>query len=143
MAPTASDLHRDRHVRPHHQRTAHAVVTDARGAASQELSSRMRRYTLAMAFRLACFISMAFVGGWLRWTLLAFAVFLPYVAVVLANQADQRSVESQVEHGAPEDAPALTTGAEGVVLPGEVIDGEVIDGEVVDEPADAYAGRAA
>src|SRR3712207_5436279 len=127
MAPTASDLHRDRPVLPHlpHQRAAHAVVTDARGAASTELSSRVRRYSLAMAFRLACFISMAFVDGWLRWTLLAFAVFLPYVAVVLANQADQRTVENEVEHGAPEDAPALTTGAETVVLPGDVIEGEV------------------
>ena len=144
MAPTASDLHRDRHLLPHHQQqTAHAVITDARGAASQELSSRVRRYTLAMAFRLACFISMAFVDGWLRWTLLAFAVFLPYVAVVLANQADQRTPQSQVEHGAPEDAPALTTGAETTVLHGEIIDGEVIDGEVVDEPDGPYVRRAA
>jgi len=143
MAPTASDLHSDRHLLPHHQPTAHAVITDARGAASQELSSRVRRYTFAMAFRLACFLGMAFVDGWLRWTLLAFAVFLPYVAVVLANQADQRTVESQVEHGAPADAPALTTGAGTAVPPGDVIPGEVVDGEVVDEPVADYARRAA
>jgi type III secretory pathway component EscV len=98
----------------------------------------MRRYTIAMAFRLACFVSMAFVGGWPRWTLLAFAVFLPYVAVVLANQTDQRSIANQVEHGAPEDASALTTGAEGVV-----ISGDVISGEVVDDTTDEYARPAA
>ena len=125
MAPTASDLHRDRHLLPHHQQqTAHAVITDARGAASQELSSRVRRYTLAMAFRLACFISMAFVDGWLRWTLLAFAVFLPYVAVVLANQADERTTPSEVEHGAPEAAPQLTTGYHAEVIEGDVVDDE-------------------
>jgi hypothetical protein len=92
-----------------------------------------------MAFRLACFLGMAFVDGWLRWTLLAFAVFLPYIAVVLANQSDQRTVASQVEHGAPQDAPALTTGAEGVVLSGDVISGEVVD----DDPVDEYSRSAA
>ncbi len=137
MAPTASDLHSDRPF-PHLHPAPAAVITDARGAASEELSSRMRRYTIAMTFRLACFLGMAFVDGWLRWTLLAFAVFLPYIAVVLANQSDQRTVASQVEHGAPEDAPALTTGAEGVV-----ISGDVISGEVVDDPADEYARPAA
>jgi type III secretory pathway component EscV len=129
MAPTASDLHSDRPFpHPHlHPAPEAAVITDARDAASKELASRMRRYTIAMAFRLACFISMAFVDGWLRWTLLAFAVFLPYVAVVLANQSDQRTVHNRVEHGAPADAPALTTGAEPVVITGEVISGEVVD----------------
>jgi type III secretory pathway component EscV len=139
MAPTASDLHSDRPFPHLHPAPAAAVITDARGAASQELSSRMRRYTIAMTFRLACFVGMAFVGGWLRWTLLAFAVFLPYVAVVLANQSDQRTVASQVEQGAPEGAAALTTGAEGVDLSGDVISGEV----VADDPAEEYARPAA
>ena len=147
MAPTVTDQH-GAHSLPHlHRAPEAAVITDARGASSQELSSRMRRYTFAMAFRLACFIGMAFVDGWLRWTFLAFAVFMPYVAVVLANQADQRTVKSKVEHGAPQDAPALTVG-EGFVLHGEVIDGEVVDGEVIDgevgdDPADQYARPAA
>src|SRR5919202_591441 len=138
MAPTASDLHSDRPFPHLHPAPAAAVITDARGAASRELSSRMRRYTIAMTFRLACFLGMAFVDGWLRWALLAFAVFLPYVAVVLANQTDQRTVASQVEHGAPEDAPALTTGAEGVDLSGDVISGEVV-GDPADEDLRAAA----
>src|SRR5919112_1264616 len=126
MAPTASDLHSDRPFPHLHPAPAAAVITDARGAASKELSSRMRRYTVAMAFRLACFIGMAFVGGWLRWTLLAFAVFLPYIAVVLANQSDQRTIANEVEPGAPEGAPALTTGADAGPTAGEVIRGEVV-----------------
>jgi type III secretory pathway component EscV len=135
MAPTASDLHSDRPFSHLHPAPAAAVITDARDASSKELSSRMRRYTIAMTFRLACFLGMAFVDGWLRWTLLAFAVFLPYIAVVLANQSDQRTVTSHVEHGAPQDAPALTTGAEGVVLTGEVVSGEVVDDGLADEYA--------
>jgi fatty acid desaturase len=138
MASTARDLHSDRHLLPQH-RTAPApvVITDARDAGSKELSSRMRRYGLAMAFRLACFIGMALVDGWLRWTLLAFAVFLPYVAVLMANQADQRTVHHDIEHGAPQDAPRLTTGADVPVT------GDVIVGEVLDDPAEEPVRRAA
>lgn len=107
----------------HHAQGA-SVITDARGASSVELSRRVKRYSLAMAFRMACFLSMVFVEGWLRWTLLAFAVFLPYVAVVLANQADERTTPSEVEHGAPEDAPQLTTGDHAEVIEGELADDE-------------------
>ena len=114
---------------PHslHRAPTASVITDARGSASGELSRRVRRYTIAMAFRMACFLSMVFVEGWLRWTLLAFAVFLPYVAVVLANQADERTTENEVEHGAPEDARQLTTGDRVEVIAGDVVD--------LDEPA--------
>jgi hypothetical protein len=93
----------------------------------------MRRYALAMGFRMACFLGMVFVDGWLRWTLLAFAVFLPYVAVVLANQSDQRTRTNEVEHGAPQEAPELTSGAEAVVIEGELVDD--VDGDEQVRPA--------
>ena len=137
MAPTASDLHSDRHLLPHHRAAATAVITDARDAGSKELSSRMWRYGIAMAFRLACFVGIVFVDGWLRWMLLAFAVFLPYVAVLMANQADERTVHHDFEHGAPQDAPQLTTGT------GAPVSGEVIEGEVVDDGTGDFARRAA
>ncbi len=111
------------------------MITDARASSLVELDKRVKRYSLAMAFRMACFLSMVFVDGWLRWTLLAFAVFLPYVAVVLANQADERTTPSQIEHGAPEEAPQLTVGERVDVVEGDVIEGDVIEGDVVeDEP---------
>ncbi len=93
------------------------------------MSQRIRRYTITMAFRMACFLSMLFVHGWFRWALLAFAVFLPYIAVVLANQSDQRTKNHTVEPGAPADAPQLTTGE-----PVDLIPGEIIEGTVVTEP---------
>ena len=108
----------------HHRSSGATVITDARGASSVELDHRVKRYTLAMAFRMACFLSMFLVDGWLRWTLLAFAVFLPYVAVVLANQADQRTAPSKIEHGAPQDAPQLTVGEHVEVIEGDVVDDE-------------------
>ena len=109
------------------------MITDARGAASDELAGRMRRYTITMAFRLACFISMIFVSGWVRWVLLGAAVLLPYIAVVLANQSDQRSKSGTVERGAPVDAPQITTGT------APALDGEVIEGTVEAGPDGGYS----
>jgi hypothetical protein len=135
MSPQVSAAKGDRPHLPHHAAPAPAVITDARGASSVELGRRVKRYSLAMAFRMACFLSMVFVEGWLRWTLLAFAVFLPYVAVVLANQADERTTPSEVEHGAPQDAPQLTTGDHAEVVEGYVVDGDTVEGDVEDGPA--------
>ncbi len=90
------------------------MITDARSGASKELSSRVRRYTYTMAFRTACFIAMIFVPGIFRWILFACAVFLPLIAVILANQANRRSA-SRWAASLPmqaSDAPQLTTGHE-------------------------------
>ena len=44
-----------------------------------------------MLIRTLCFIGAAVVGdNWLRWVLIAGAVFLPYIAVVMANGAAPR-----------------------------------------------------
>jgi len=66
------------------------VITDAQGSTSAELNRRQKRYVITMLFRLACFIAIFFVPGVWRWVLGAGAVFLPYIAVILANQADTR-----------------------------------------------------
>ncbi len=97
-----------------------AVITDARMGTSEEMSSRIRRYTITMAFRTACFISMIFVHGPFRWILFACAVALPYVAVVMANQAKQRTKPGRIEHAEPTELPQLTAGE-----PTEVISGDV------------------
>ena len=112
---------------------AHAVpvITDARGATSVEHDSRVKRYAWTMAFRTACFVSMIFVEGPLRWVLFAGAVFLPYVAVLLANQSNQRHEPSQVNRADPTDRPQLTTGP--VEADAEVIVGTITDG---DDPVD-------
>lgn len=105
------------------------VITDARSAASVEMSTRVRRYTITMAFRTACFLSMIFVHGTFRWVLFGCAVFLPYVAVVLANQANQRSSAHPAGNAEPIDAPQLTTGEH-----------EVISGQLADDDDASYDG---
>ena len=97
---------------PGYTRRNFSVITDARIATSEEMAGRVKRYSITMAFRTACFIAMIFVPGAGRWILFACAVFLPYIAVILANQAHQRSSDRAVGTPAPEDAKQLTTGPE-------------------------------
>lgn len=115
------------------------VITDARSAASEELAGRQRRYAITMAFRTACFIAMIFVPGVLRWVLFAGAVFLPYVAVLLANQAHQRDQGTPVGGGGPGDEAAVTTGWDRAQLTSS----QIISGDVEDEASHEPGGRVA
>lgn len=97
------------------------VITDARSGASQDLQTRQRRYAITMAFRTACFLAMIFVPGVFRWVLFACAVLLPYIAVILANQASQRHPGTPVGGAEPGEALALTSGPDSSgVIPGDV-----------------------
>jgi hypothetical protein len=61
-------------------------ITSAAGARSEEIRGRERRYLISMGIRTLCFIlAVVSMGHWFMWAFLAGAVFLPYVAVVLAN----------------------------------------------------------
>jgi len=109
-------------------------ITDARAGTSVDLTQRIRRYTITMAFRTVCFlVAVIFAHGWLQWTLFAGAVFLPYLAVLLANQANTKGLEKPVRRGAPDDAKQLTTGLASEYVQGEVI---VDDDGAVHEPAE-------
>jgi ABC-type multidrug transport system fused ATPase/permease subunit len=66
-------------------------ITSAPISPADEMAGRMRRYIIAMSIRTVCFIlAVVFRESWLMWLFLVGAVFLPYVAVVLANAADRR-----------------------------------------------------
>jgi len=99
-------------------------VTDAPGSAAEDQGERMRRYFTAMGLRGLCFVLAVVTSGWLRWTFVAGAVVLPYIAVVLANavgpaksgviaRVDPRSTEKRALTGtikdptpiAPDDGP--------------------------------------
>ncbi|HMM81908.1 MAG TPA: DUF3099 domain-containing protein [Terrimesophilobacter sp.] len=55
--------------------------------------SRMIKYTVTMCIRLVCIALCLVVQGWWLVVCVAGAVFLPYVAVVLANAANSRTVD--------------------------------------------------
>ena len=62
--------------------------------------------------------------GWLQWVLMAGAVFLPYMGVLLANQADATGLRKQAVDSAPEGTAQLTTGPEPEYVEGVVVDDE-------------------
>ena len=110
-----------------------ANITDARAATSVDHHQRVVRYAVTMGFRTVCFlVAVIFAHGWLQWTLFAGAVFLPYLAVLLANQANEKGQHRTVPAGGPSAAPQLTVGPQHEYVEGEVIadpQGGVHDGD--------------
>ena len=60
-------------------------ITDARRSLTADVRARTRRYLVSMGVRTACFFGAVLSSGVTRWTLLAGALVLPYIAVVVAN----------------------------------------------------------
>lgn len=79
-------------------------VTSMTVSAEEERQARIRQYMLTMAIRTVCFLLMIVVRGPMLWVLAIGAIFLPMIAVMLANHVRarrQRAVESP-------DATAIT-----------------------------------
>ena len=109
-------------------------ITDAASAHSEEMRGRMIKYAVAMGIRMVCLILVFVVDGWFKVVPIAGAVFLPWIAVVIANGSDKAEIHSDylldsaplAELEAPE-APAAAAAAadEGpTVLQGELIEDE-------------------
>lgn len=74
-------------------------ITTVAASRREEFDGRVRNYLFSMGLRFVCFVGAVVVGpGWLRWVLMAGAVFLPYVAVVMAN-AVRTTREEPLLHG--------------------------------------------
>jgi hypothetical protein len=67
-------------------------ISDARESLDDEMHHRMKRYLISMSIRTVCFVLAVVFTGWLRWTMAAAAIVLPYVAVVMANAGPSRTV---------------------------------------------------
>ena len=129
-----------------HNTDVHSI-SDAREAHSDEMRTRMIRYTVSMSIRLVCFILVFVVPyGWLSWVMIAGAVFLPYFAVILANggsdtsnirhsdalldRAPVREIEAKVTDTAPDDTD-------------DVLSGELVDDDAGSAPRGASAAGTA
>ncbi|HEY4152474.1 MAG TPA: DUF3099 domain-containing protein [Pseudolysinimonas sp.] len=66
-------------------RTKPATITELPPSPDAERHSRMIKYAIAQGIRVLCIVAVFFVPGW--WVLIpaAGAIFLPYFAVVAAN----------------------------------------------------------
>ncbi|HXF02412.1 MAG TPA: DUF3099 domain-containing protein [Arthrobacter sp.] len=110
-------------------------ITDVPESHTDEMHRRMVKYTLAMGIRLACLLLFFFIDSWFRWFFVAGAVFLPWIAVIIANGGSDKS---HLTHSTalldqapmPElDAPSASTNSEGTE------EGEFLTGVVVDDAA--------
>lgn len=61
------------------------VITQVQRGISDEQRGRRDRYMIGMSIRTICFIGAILASGALQWALLAGALFLPYIAVFIAN----------------------------------------------------------
>lgn len=120
---------------PHAQSRRHdhapVLITAAGRSLEEQFAARRRRYTLIMAFRIPCLVLAGVFGigfgiTWVAVALIAASVPLPWIAVLIANDAPPRRVEKvarvtpAVSTQAPRsletpfviDAPEPTDGAE-------------------------------
>jgi len=70
-------------------------ITDAAAAHSEDMRQRMAKYAIAMGIRMVCIILIFVVDGWFKIIAIAGAVFLPWIAVVIANGSDRAEVHSE------------------------------------------------
>jgi hypothetical protein len=115
-------------------------ITDAAESHSEDIRRRMVKYALAMGIRMVCLVMIFVLDGWLKIIAVAGAVFLPWIAVVIANGSDMAEEHSDaLLDSAPLaelEAPPLPTGHE--EQGSEVLQGELINDD--DEP-DTGEGR--
>ncbi len=125
-------------------------ITDAAAAHSDEIRERMIKYAVAMGIRMVCLILIFVVDGWFKLIPVLGAVFLPWVAVVIANGSDRAEIHSDslldyaplAELDAAPEGPAgqyPADGDDGDDGSGTLLQGELID----DENDDDDHGRAA
>ncbi|PNW08784.1 DUF3099 domain-containing protein [Microbacterium testaceum] len=105
-------------------KTSHTAqsATSLPKAPREDADSRFTKYMVMMGIRIACFIAMAVITpyGWYTFVFAAGAIFLPYLAVIVANVgADQGSTEAIAPERAleaPSATPAPAASAEGPLV---------------------------
>jgi hypothetical protein len=113
-------------------------ITDAAGAHSENMRRRMGQYALAMGIRMVCLVAIFVVDGWFKIIAVAGAVFLPWVAVVIANGNDKAEEHSDLLINA---APLGEIEAPPPPLPDAAPGSEVLQGELVIEDDGSPTGE--
>lgn len=105
------------------------MITNAPDAASRDAGRRQKQYLILMGIRVVCILGAFLIPGWIKWPVIAAAAILPGVAVMLANQPNQKKLLAGRD-APPEDPEPRTAISDGhhVVLHGEV------DDEPIDRP---------
>lgn len=72
-------------------------ISGARKGLTEDVAGRQRRYVISMSIRTVCFVAAVFTPSPWRWILVAGALFLPYIAVVLANAGREPTSNAPVQ----------------------------------------------
>ncbi len=117
-------------------------ITDAATAHSEDMHRRMMKYALAMGIRMVCLILIFVVDGWFKLVMVAGAVFLPWIAVVIANGSDKAEVHSDslLDYAPLAELESTGLPPEPEENPSAVLQGELIDDD--DEPTHGQERRA-
>lgn len=112
-------------------------VTSVSNSAAEDRDKRMRIYFIMMTIRVLCVASLFWARGW--WILVAAlgAVFLPYLAVLIANEPDNRA-KNRVEKPEQEAiaAPAKTDKKPTIIVINEAIENPVCSRAECKNPAE-------
>ena len=113
-------------------------ITDAAAAHSEEMRQRMIKYAVAMGIRMVCLILIFAVDGWFKLVPALGAVFLPWVAVIIANGGDKAEIHSDalldyVPVGELEAATGAAGGAGPAAEGAEDAGMTLLQGELIDE----------
>jgi len=103
----------------------------------------MIKYAVAMGIRMVCLVLIFVVDGWFKIVMVAGAVFLPWIAVVIANGSDKAEVHSDLlldsapraELESPSWQQQQDPSTPAVIIPGELIEDD-------DEPTQGQERRA-
>ena len=115
-------------------------ITGAQPGHSVDMHQRMVRYAVAMGIRMVCILLLFVLDGWFKLLAVAGAVFLPWVAVVIANaQTQAETYDGDMLDAAPlaEIGPSAPPAADAETIQGEVVEGE----PAPDEPAPDEAAK--
>ncbi|MET3902841.1 hypothetical protein ABIE35_001396 [Paenarthrobacter sp. 4246] len=119
-------------------------ITDAAAAHSEDMRERMIKYAVAMGIRMVCIILIFVVDGWFKIIAIAGAVFLPWIAVVIANGNDKAEdhSESLLDYVAVPEIERSSQPEEATADGPTVLQGELVDDEPTSNPAGPSTGPA-
>jgi hypothetical protein len=120
-------------------------ITDAAAAHSDEMRQRMIKYAVAMGIRMVCLILIFVVDGWFKLIPVLGAVFLPWVAVVIANGSDKAEVHSDslLDYVPRAELDSPVPSGDEPSAAGDDASVTLLQGELIDDENDDDDGRAA
>ena len=113
-------------------------ITDAASAHSEDMRQRMIKYAIAMGIRMVCLVLIFVVDGWFKAIAVAGAVFLPWIAVVIANGNDTAEGHSDL---LLDSAPLAELESPPVPVADQEPGLEVLQGELIDDDDETTPGQ--